>query len=120
MTVTRPKERYGIAVIKTNNLISFNENKNKQKNYKYWINAGFFVAQYKIFQYLKINKNYFEKKPMDKLIKRKQVKVYRHLEEWSSVDTYKDLINLKKLGNLTLFGKIGKFFHTNKLLQRFQ
>ena len=31
MTVTRPKERYGIAVIKSNNLISFNENKNKQK-----------------------------------------------------------------------------------------
>ena len=33
---------------------------NKQKNYKYWINVGFFVAQYKIFRYLKINKNYFE------------------------------------------------------------
>ena len=62
------------------------------------------MAQYKIFRYLKINKNYFEKKPMDKLIKRKQVKVYK-LEEWTSVDTYKDLLNLKKAWKFNPFWK---------------
>ena len=49
---------------------------------------------------------------MDKLIKRKQVKVYKHLEEWSSVDTYKDLLNLKKALKFNPFGKTGKFFFT--------
>ena len=105
MTVTRPKERYGIAVIKSNNLISFNEKKNEQKNYKYWINAGFFVAKYQIFQYLKIKNNYFEKKPLDKLIKNNQVKVYKHLGEWESVDTYKDLLSLKKAWKTNFFWK---------------
>ena len=105
MTVTRPKERYGIAVIKSNNLISFNEKKNEQKNYKYWINAGFFVAKHKIFKYFKNKKNYFEKEPLDKLIKINQVKVYKHLGEWKSVDTYKDLLTLKKAWRINSFWK---------------
>ena len=62
-------------------------------------------TKHKIFKYLKNKKNYFEKEPLDKLIKINQVKVYKHLGEWKSVDTYKDLLTLKKAWRINSFWK---------------
>ena len=50
MTITRPKNRFGLALCQGNNLISFNEKTTDHRNN--WINAGVFVTDYSIFKYI--------------------------------------------------------------------
>ena len=96
MTVTRPKNRYGIANIKKNNLVSFNEKKSIDKNNN-WINAGFFVLNTNVISQINSIKEYFEDEPLSQLIKRNEVSIYRHNSFWRSIDTLKDKIELEKV-----------------------
>ena len=96
MTITRPKNRFGLAHARGNNLISFNEKKTTDKNNN-WINAGIFVLNYKIFKYIKNFSIFFEEDPIKKLIKKKQIKVFKHYGFWACMDTLKDKIELNKI-----------------------
>ncbi len=96
MSVTRPKNRYGIAKIKQNNLISLNEKKNIDKNNS-WINAGYFIINTDVIRYIGSLKDYFEDKPLSKFIKKKDVSVYKHNNFWRSIDTLKDKTELEKI-----------------------
>ena len=96
MSVTRPKNRYGIANIKKNNLTSFNEKKSINKNNN-WINAGFFVLNTSVINQMNNLKEYFEAEPLSKLIKKNDVSVYKHNDFWRSIDTLKDKTELEKI-----------------------
>lgn len=96
MAVTLPKNRYGIANIKKNNLISFNEKKEVEKNNN-WINAGYFVINSDVLKYIKNLKEYFEERPLSYLIKKKEISVYKHHSFWRSMDTLKDKTELEKI-----------------------
>ena len=95
MTITRPKNRFGLAHARGNNLF-FNEKKTTDKNNN-WINAGIFVLNYKIFKYIKNFSIFFEEDPIKKLIKKKQIKVFKHYGFWACMDTLKDKIELNKI-----------------------
>lgn len=96
MTITRPKNRFGLAHCRGNNLINFNEKKTTDKNNN-WINAGIFVINYKIFKYIKNYSTFFEDQPIKNLIKNKQIKVFKHYGFWACMDTLKDKIELEKI-----------------------
>ncbi len=96
MTITRPKNRFGLALCQGNNLISFNEKKTTDHRNN-WINAGVFVTDYSIFKYINNYKTFFENEPVQKLIKKKQVKVFRHNGFWACMDTLKDKLELDKI-----------------------
>lgn len=96
MSVTRPKNRYGIANINKNNLKSFNEKKRIDKNNN-WINAGFFVLNTKVINHINSLKEYFEDEPLSKFIKKKDVSVYKHKDFWRSIDTLKDKTELENI-----------------------
>ena len=96
MTVTRPKNRFGLAFCRGNNLINFNEKKTTDINNN-WINAGVFIVNFKIFKYISDYSIFFEDKPIQKLINHKEIKVFKHYGFWACMDTLKDKIEFNKI-----------------------
>jgi len=68
ITAVHPPVRFGELKIKNNKIIKFDE---KPKLKTSWINGGFFILNYKIFDYKKNDKTVFEKFPLEKLAKKK-------------------------------------------------
>ena len=94
MTVVKPPVRFGEAVLKKNKIKKFRE---KPKNISGWINGGFFVFNYKIFDFIKGDKIMLEKEPLEKLAKLGQLMAFKHLGFWQCMDTMRDKNFLQKL-----------------------
>lgn len=62
-----------------------------------WINAGFFICEPQIFDYLGGDSEMFEKEPMQKILAEKQLHAYRHTGFWKPMDTLRDNIELNNL-----------------------
>jgi glucose-1-phosphate cytidylyltransferase len=96
LTVVRPPARFGAVTIKKNQLVSTFKEKAKVNNG--WINGGYFVFNKNIFSYIK-NDEVFEKQPLERLVKNKQLAAFKHEGIWQCMDTQKDkkiLIDLIK------------------------
>ena len=94
LTAVRPPARFGELKIAGNRVRTFNE---KPQLNSGWINGGFFVLNYKIFKFLKRNNQMFEREPMQKLLKNKNVNAYKHKSFWMCMDTLRDKILLEKI-----------------------
>jgi len=68
ITAVHPPVRFGELKIKNNKIIKFDEKPELKTS---WINGGFFILNYKIFDYIKNDKTVFEKFPLEKLAKKK-------------------------------------------------
>ena len=75
LTVVRPPARFGEVTIDKNRLVSKFQEKPRVNNG--WINGGFFIFNKNIFSYIKKNE-IFEKKPLERLVKKKQLVAFRH------------------------------------------
>ena len=53
-------------------------------------NGGYFVLNYKIFNFIKNDSIMFERDPMQKLVKKKQLIAYKHKDFWHCIDTIRD------------------------------
>ena len=76
--------------------IKFKRNQNKVEEFSEkhqqqatWINGGFFVMNNNIFKYLKNDEN-FEKKTLPRVVKNKQLALYKHKGFWQCMDTPRD------------------------------
>jgi len=88
VTGVRPPSRFGELKIKDSYVNSFIE---KPQVSEGLINGGFFVFSKKIFSYLTTDEHCdFEKGPLEKLAKQKQLSVYEHKGNWSCMDTLRD------------------------------
>ena len=94
MTVVRPPVRFGEVKLKGNLVSSFKE---KPQSSTAWINGGFFVFNYKIFDFIKNDKIMLEREPMEKLQKIKKLYGYKHTGFWQCMDTLRDKNYLNKL-----------------------
>ena len=94
ITATRPPVRFGELNIKKNLVTSFKE---KPQASKGWINAGFFVFNQGIFNFIKNDQTMLEKEPLEKLVKKNQLKAFKHEGFWQCMDTLRDKIYLNKL-----------------------
>ena len=63
LTAVRPPARFGAIKIKNNKVKYFKEKSNLDEG---WINGGFFVIEPKIFKYIKDDKTYLERSPLEK------------------------------------------------------
>ena len=63
MTAVRPPARFGALKIKGNKVKYFKE---KSKIDEGWINGGFFVMESKFLNYIKNDKTYLEREPLEK------------------------------------------------------
>jgi glucose-1-phosphate cytidylyltransferase len=98
LTAVRPPARFGELHIENNFVRKFNE---KPQLSDGWINGGFFVLNYKIFDYLENNKNVmFEREPIINLVKKKQLVAYKHIGFWACMDTPRDKDNIEKIMKL--------------------
>jgi glucose-1-phosphate cytidylyltransferase len=97
MTITsaQPEGRFGSLELDGSKVLNFEE---KPKGDGGWINAGFFVCDSKVFDYIELGKNtIFEKEPLINLTKDNQVCAFRHEGFWKPMDTLRDKLSLQKL-----------------------
>ena len=87
--------RFGEISIKNNLLQTIDEKPNISNRF---INGGFFVANKKIFNFIKIDEDQdFETHTIPSLVKIKEVSVFEHPGFWSCLDTQRDFIYLNEL-----------------------
>jgi len=96
MTSAQPDGRFGALDIDENNqVVSFQE---KPKGDGSWINAGFFVCEPKVFDYIKDGDNtVFEQAPLMDLAKEGEIFTFKHNGFWKPMDTLRDKQQLQKL-----------------------
>jgi len=96
MTSAQPDARFGaLNINKNNQVISFQE---KPKNEGGWINAGFFVCEPKVFDYItEGDSTIFEQAPLQNLAKDREIFTYKHSGFWKPMDTLRDKQQLQKM-----------------------
>ena len=95
VTAVRPPIRFGELNVGNKNIVKKFEEK-PQLKYG-WINGGFFILNYEIFKYIKNDNILFEREPMEKLAKKKNLLAFKHNGFWKCVDTMKDKLYLDEL-----------------------
>ncbi len=93
LTTVRPPARFGVIKMKGGTVSYFKE---KSKVDEGWINGGFFVIEPEFLNYIKNDKTFLEKEPLEKACKKKQLMAFKHSGFWQCVDTKRDLEKLKK------------------------
>ena len=93
VTAVRPPARFGALKIKGNSVSYFKE---KSRMDEGWINGGFFVVSYKFLSFIKDDKSFLEREPLEKVTKLKQLSAYRHYGFWQCIDNMRDLISINK------------------------
>lgn len=94
ITAVKLYNKYGIIKEKNNKLIGFDEKKMDRKD---MINGGFFILNYKVFDFINSKKESFEKDTIKKLILNKEVCVYKHNDFWQSMDNIRERNYLEEL-----------------------
>lgn len=97
MTSAQPDGRFGALEIDndTNQVMEFKE---KPKGDGSWINAGFFICQPEVLDYIDDgDKTVFEQGPLKNLAKNGEVYTYKHSGFWMPMDTLRDKNQLNKL-----------------------
>ena len=61
-----------------------------------WINGGFFVIEPEIFKYIKNDKTYFERAPLEKIANKGELSAFKHYGFWQCMDTLRDKEILEK------------------------
>jgi len=95
VTAVRPPVKFGeLDIKKDSTVVSFVE---KPKVKQGWINGGFFVLNYKIFDFIKKTTNIFESDTLRQVVKKKQLKAYKHEGFWKCMDNLGEKIELEKI-----------------------
>ena len=94
MTAVRPPARFGAIKIKKGKVTYFKE---KSKMDEGWINGGFFVIESKFLKYIKSDKTFLEREPLEKITKKRKLNAFKHQGYWQCVDTVRDLERARKL-----------------------
>ena len=96
MTSAQPEGRFGALNVnqKTNQVLEFQE---KPKGDGSWINAGYFVCQPEILDYIDSSDDIvFEQEPLKNLAKDRQIHTYKHNGFWMPMDSLRDKTELNK------------------------
>ena len=98
MTSAQPDGRFGALNINENNRVQ--EFKEKPKGDGSWINAGYFVCEPKVFDYIiEGDSTVFEQEPLKNLAKEGEIFTYKHDSFWMPMDTLRDKHKLNELWN---------------------
>ena len=100
LTAVRPPARFG-AIRISNKFVSYFKEKSKLD--EGWINGGFFVIEPEFLNFIKNDKTFLEKEPLEKISKKKQLIAYKHHDFWQCMDTKRDKDYLEKIINKIKF-----------------
>ena len=94
LTAVRPPARFGALKIQNNKVKYFKE---KSKLDEGWINGGFFVIEPSFFKYIKGDKTFLEREPLEKACRKKKLLAFKHRGFWQCVDTKRDKERLEEI-----------------------
>jgi glucose-1-phosphate cytidylyltransferase len=96
MTSVQPEGRFGaLDIDDAGKVCSFIE---KPKGDGHWINAGFFVCEPKVFDYItEGDTTVFEQTPLVNLAKDGEINAYKHSGFWKPMDTLRDKVSLNEM-----------------------
>jgi len=94
LTAVRPPARFGAIKISGNYVNYFKEKSNIDEG---WINGGFFVMEPEFLNFIKNDRTFLEKEPLEKVAALNQLLGYRHKGFWHCMDTKRDKDNLDKI-----------------------
>ena len=86
LTTVQPPSRFGVLQLKDDNSVTKFKEKPKAES---WINAGYFVFESKIFDYLD-ESSVLENEPLAALAESNQLVAYKHSDFWQPMDTYRE------------------------------
>ena len=100
VSAVRPPSRFGEMIIDNDDVKTFNEKSQMRTGY---INGGFFVLNKKIMKYLSDDEKCdFEFGPLQQLVKKNELKAFKHKGFWQCMDNVRErdyLDNLIRGGN---------------------
>ncbi len=95
VTAVNPGQRFGVLGVDGNgNVSSFREKRDTDAEL---INGGYMVAEPEIFNYIDNDQTFFEKEPIERLVRENQVAAYQHKGFWQCMDTQRDKEKLEML-----------------------
>jgi glucose-1-phosphate cytidylyltransferase len=94
MTAVRPPARFGHLELDGDAISEFSE---KPQVGEGWINGAFFVCEPAVFDYIDDDPMMFEREPLERLAKDRQLMAYRHHGFWQCMDTLRDRVLLEDL-----------------------
>jgi glucose-1-phosphate cytidylyltransferase len=94
MTAVRPPARFGHLELDGDAISEFSE---KPQVGEGWINGAFFVCEPEVFGYIDDDPTMFEREPLERLAKDRQLMAYRHHGFWQCMDTLRDRVHLEEL-----------------------
>lgn len=95
VTSSQPKGRFGTIKTDKKNIVRvFQE---KPMDNSVWINAGFFVMEPGIFDYIDGDNTILEKQTLSNLTKEGQLVAFKHKGFWKPMDTLRDKVELESL-----------------------
>jgi len=96
MTSVQPEGRYGSLIVNDEQKVLFFQEKPQGDGA--WINAGFFVCQPDVFDYIPDgDKIIFEREPLESLARDGQLYTFKHDGFWKPMDTQRDKSQLEEL-----------------------
>lgn len=98
LTAVQPPGRFGVINITEdhNRILSFKE---KPKGDGSWVNAGFFVLEPGVFDYISDDSTIWEQEPMHNLATDGMLSAFRHYGFWQPMDTLRDKSYLEEIWN---------------------
>jgi len=94
LIAVKPQGRFGSLKLEGNKVEQFLE---KPLGDGGWVNGGFFVLNKDIFNYIRSEKTIWEREPLERLSKKKQLISYKFNGFWYAMDTLKDKNYLENL-----------------------
>lgn len=97
LTAYKPTGKFGALELdlETNKVKSFKEKPDGDRN---WINAGYFICEPEIFDYITEGDNtIFERKPLENIAKDGKMRAYLHKGFWKPMDTLRDNVELNEM-----------------------
>jgi len=94
VSAVKPPSRFGKLKILNKKLKNFYE---KKRNFEDWISGGFFVCNFKIFDFFKNKNPIFEKDVIPKIVKKGEASAFKHYGFWHPMDTMQEKRVLNKL-----------------------
>ena len=94
LTAVQPPGRFGSLVMDGAHVTSFQE---KPRGDGGWINGGFFVCSPAVIDYLHGDETVWEREPLERLARDRQLAAYFHRGFWQPMDTLRDKNHLEEL-----------------------
>ena len=94
MTTVRPTSRFGIVELNDTGLVQRFSEKPRVDG---WINAGYFIFDKRVYDYLGGDDSVLEREPLERLASEGQLIAYRHEGFFFAMDTYREYLQLNEL-----------------------